>query len=327
MAVKSLSREPDEAQASEFFIVGCPRSGTTLLRWMLDMHGDIAVTPETHFGVNYVRNRDRFGLDGDATTRNSLLDDFCASDGFREMAIDEGRFRVRAQSDANDPWQPLRAAVQDFARHRKVAIVGEKTPSHALHIEALSKAFPEARFLLLRRDPRAVVASWNRTKWSKRTSVEVSEKWRRYSQAMRHAYRVLPGRCLEIRYEELILYSTAVLESVCTFLGAEFDSRMLFYHERDTTSFTEDVDNELTFEPPNPARVDAWQADIPALLLRQIEAICGREMVEFGYQRVTSVRERLPMSITVLPVLWRKRVRRKLRGRRTEDKRAGSELS
>jgi hypothetical protein len=318
LATESSCRECGDVDGSagEFFIVGCPRSGTTLLRWMLDSHSEIAVTPETHFGANYVRNRDRFGVEGEPSARSALLDDFCRSAGFREMAIDESRFRARAQSDPTDPWLPLRVAMQDFGRRRKSVIVGEKTPSHAVHIEALSEAFPDARFLILRRDPRAVVASWHRTTWSKRTSTEVSEKWRRYSQAMRRACRSLPHRCLEIRYEELVSDPTAELKTICAFLGTTFDPGMLFYHERDASSPDEGVDFELTFEPPNPSRIDAWRAETPARELRRIEAICGHEMVVYGYGRDTSVGERLGMSITVLPMLWRKRVRRRLKERR-----------
>ena len=285
---------------------------------MLDSHSEIAVTPETHFGANYVRKRDRFGVEGGLSARCALLDEFCRSACFREMAIDESRFRARAEFDPEDPWLPLRIAMQDFGRLRKSTIVGEKTPSHAVQIEALSEVFPNARFLILRRDPRAVVASWHKTTWSKRTSTEVSEKWRRYSHAMRRACRSLPGRFLEVRYEELVLDPAAELKAICAFLGTAFDPSMLFYYERDASSPEEGADNELTFEPPNPSRIDAWRAETPARELRRIETICRHEMALYGYQRETSVRERLAMSITVLPVLWRKRVRRMLRERRTE---------
>ena len=322
--MESSCRSRADPLVTEFFIVGCPRSGTTLLRRMLDTHSEMAVTPETHFGANYVRKRDRFGAEGEPTARRALLDEFCRSAGFREMAIDESSFRARAESDPKDPWLPLRIAMQDFGRLRKSSIVGEKTPSHAVQITALSNAFPDARFLILRRDPRAVVASWHRTTWSKRTSTQVSEKWRRYSHAMRRACRSLPGRFLEVRYEELVLDPAAELKAICAFLGTAFDPSMLFYYERDASSPEEGADNELTFEPPNPSRIDAWRAETPARELRRIEAICGHEMVVCGYARETSVRERLAMSITVLPVLWRKRVRRTLREWRSEKLRSVS---
>jgi len=286
---------------------------------MLDSHPEMAVTPETHFGANYVETRDRQGLEGDVFARSARFDDFCRSDAFREMAIDESNFRARARSDPSDSWLPLRVAMQDFARLRRAKLVGEKTPSHALQIGALSQAFPAARFLLLRRDPRAVVASWHRTTWSNRTSTEISEKWRRYSREMRRASQALPGRCLEVRYEELVSKPTVALKSVCAFLGTDFDPRMLLYFERGASNFERNGDDALTFEAPMPSRIDAWRAETSNLELRRIEAICGREMVEVGYARESSTRERLPISMSVLPLLWPRRARRLLRRRRTES--------
>ncbi len=235
----------------------------------------------------------------------------------------DNRTRVTSQDQETCKGKCLgkRFDMKRVARCLFATIVGEKTPSHALHIKALSEAFPLARFLILRRDPRAVVASWHRTTWSRRTTTEVSEKWRRYSTAMRRALVMIPKRCHEIGYEELVSNPTAVLKSCCAFLGSDFDPGMLFYHERDMSSFDERVDNELTFEPPNASRIDAWRIDTPAPRLRRIEAICGREMTRFGYGRDTSLRERIPTSIVVLPNLWRKRIRRKLRGRRVENAR------
>jgi hypothetical protein len=317
------SRAQAGAPLTEFFIVGCPRSGTTLLRWMLDAHPCVAVTPETHFGDHYVNDRDRFGRDGDPAARRALIHEFCASQGFRAMGIDGREFRVAAMSDPNDPWLPLRVAMFEFAGLRKVTIVGEKTPSHALYLKAIAEAFPAARFLFMRRDPRAVAASWLRTTWSTETSVEVAEKWRRYAQSMCQAYRVLPGRCLELRYEELVSTPRTVLESVCAFLGTAFDPGMLSYYERardiapDASSPDEGLDNALTFAPPDPSRIDAWRKEATVRDVRRVEAICGRLMVECGYELDTSMCERLPGSIALLAPLWRKRARRKLRAHRT----------
>lgn len=316
------SRAKAGAPLTEFFIVGCPRSGTTLLRWMLDAHPRIAVTPETHFGDHYVNDRGRFGREGDPAARPALIREFCASQGFRAMGIDEREFRVAAMSDPNDPWLPLRVAMFEFAALRKVTIVGEKTPSHALYLTAIAEAFPDARFLFMRRDPRAVVASWLRTTWSTETSVEVAEKWRRYAQSMCQAYRVLPGRCLELRYEALVSTPRTVLKSVCAFLGTDFDPRMLSYYERardmapDASRLDEGLDNALTFAPPDPSRIDAWRGEATVRDVRRVEAICGRLMVQCGYELDTSMPQRLPSSIALLAPLWQKRVRRKLRARR-----------
>jgi hypothetical protein len=304
-----------QEKVDPFFIVGCPRSGTTLLRWMLDHHPKMAVAPETHFGARYVRKRGRFGAEGLPTTRTALLDDFCRTQGFLQMSLDESVFRSRAGADPLDDWLPLRTALQDFAQVRNVSLVGEKTPSHALYLASIADAFPSAKFILLRRDPRAVVASWQSASWANQTDAEVAEIWRCYSRAMRVAMRELTGRCLPVDYEELVTNPVRVLQSICGFLGTEFDSRMLSYSDRERTTSTpaENRDNELTYKAPVASRIDAWRGSMPRGSLRRIEAICGDEMAICGHRRETSRGDRLLVTPAVLPVVWRNRWRKQIK--------------
>ncbi len=306
---------PTRDPARAFFIAGCPRSGTTLLRWMLNAHPSIAVTPETHFGELYVKSRGRRDAAADRPSRSSVLDDFCRSAAFDEMALDEGTFRDRASLHPDDPWWPLRIAMQDFARSRKASWVGEKTPSHALYSKALSTAFPEARFVFVRRDPRAVVASWRRASWSGKLDVEVAEVWRRSSRAMRGASDVLGDRCLEVDYEGLVRDPGPTLRAVCALLEEAFDPQMLRYFDRDddTMSEAERVDHALTFESPRCSRISAWREVLDDRCIAGIEAVCGREMTRYRYRRESSVIGRSRASITRLAPIWKKRIKRTLR--------------
>jgi len=313
MAGPSGARTKD-APPREFFIVGCPRSGTSLLRFMLDAHPSIAVTPETHFGERHLSD-----------SRSAAVGAFCASDAFLRMQIDEDRFR-RAVNEApqtphlrEDPWRPLRIALHEFARCRGVDIVGEKTPSHALHLNALSSAFPRARFLLVLRDPRAVAASWLQTSWSKQTPIEVAEKWRRHSRAMRQARDSLGDRCLEVRYEELVEDPEAVLGSICSLLGVEFDSRMLRFHDRRRDDPDarlppdEGRDNSRLYGPVDPTRMGAWRHELGPRDRCRIESACGRTMIEMGYRPETPFLGRLAESLLIAPRLLRRGLRRRLR--------------
>jgi len=296
---------------SFFFVVGCPRSGTTLLRWMLDAHPSIAVTPETHFGERYVSDRD-------PAPEHSRLDDFCASLAFEQMSIDEGAFRDRVSAEpTGDVWRPLRIAMEDFARARKASIVGEKTPSHSLHLDALAAAFPAARFVMIRRDPRAVAASWHRASWSHHTPGQIAETWCRYSRALHHAAHKMSSRCLEIAYEDLVQDPSRVLGTVCEFLGTDFDPQMLRYpaREDDSMSPEERTDHALTFEDPKPARIAAWRGELSDRDLRRIEAICAGLMRRSGYSPTTSIWERAPDMLRWLPSSWRKRIKHRLRRR------------
>jgi hypothetical protein len=309
---------------------------------MLDSHPAIAVTPETHFGERYLPGRedgdreetDRASRSGpEVWTSSGALDRFCASAVFGELAIDERVFRhhvaalsdiagVSDTSDTSDisdisdrPWDPLRVAMEDYARLRNASIVGEKTPSHSLHLDALAEAFPRARFLILVRDPRAVAASWHRASWSKHSTVQIAETWSRYRRAARRAMRRMDSRCLEVAYEDLVSKPTQILEQICAFLGTDFDSQMLRYPERSVMAFSseERADHVLTFELPQPARIAAWHSSLRTSDLRQIEAICARPMVRRGYRLETSILERIPDQIRWMPRSWRKRIKHRLR--------------
>ena len=307
-----------EASPRRFFIVGSPRSGTTLLRVMLDAHPALAVPPETHFGLRYVRQAGRFGRAEAARTREAVLDAFCASEVFAALAIDEAAYRRAARRLPDDPWHPLRVALDAYGRRRGASIVGEKTPSHALQLPALAEAFPEARFLLVHRDPRAVVASWLDASWSRHAPRDIAETWRRHAEAMRGAERSLSGRCLRVGFAELVADTPVVLASVCAFLGVEPDASMGRYPERarGASPGPAGEDEALTFEPPRPARIDAWRRALPAATRRRIEAICAGAMRDWGYACDSPPVVRLGAALTALPPLWRKRLKRGLRARR-----------
>lgn len=296
----------------QFFIVGCARSGTTLLRRMLDAHSDVAVTGETHFGPRYVRQSPRAKVQNDASTRAAVLNDFIASNYFRVLKIEEEAFRARAMSHFDDPWFPLRVAMEDFGRARKVSNVGEKTPAHALYVAGLARSFPDSRFMFIRRDPRAVVASWDRVEWSRRSAVEVAEVWRRYARAMRRAARRLPGRHLVVRYEELVSDPETVLESACAFLDVEFEPSMLAYYERrpDDSASWELKYRQMTFKPPVASRIDAWRDELRPGERPLIEAICGREMTLAGYTPDASPVARTLSGARLIPPLLPRRLKR-----------------
>ena len=277
---------------------------------MLDAHPAVAVAPETHFGERFVRKRRTYGVEGAAGSRAALIDAFCASRGFQQMEIDEAS--VRASLDAaelrgvggqgpDDPWRPLRAALERLATERGVALVGEKTPSHALHTAALSRAFPGARFILLRRDPRAVVASWRAVRWSQRSPTEAAEIWRRYARAIRRSARVDRAHTLVLDYEKLVIETESTLRRICDFLGIAFDEAMLTYHERPSAVSPEEPHDSLTRAEPTGTRVAAWRAMLDRGDLARTEAICGAEMRRAGYRPEAPLRARLRAGAAVVP--------------------------
>lgn len=301
-----------------FFIVGSPRSGTTLLQRMLNGHPQIAVTPETHFGARYFKRRARFGRGSDPSARSAareaFLDDYCASKAFAKLGIDEASFRTAASARPDEPWWPLQVGMEAFGRLHGKPTVGEKTPSHALYVESLAAAFPTARFVMLWRDPRAVAASLAQVDWSERNPSEAAAIWRRYSKAMRRARAALPGRCLEVRYEALVSEPEQVLARICAFLDVPYDDGLLDYPDRPL--LTGGRDTGLTALPPQAERITAWRSWLPQEELSRVEVVCGREMSRMGYAPEAPRLARWATELRLGPSLRWKRMTKRVKNRR-----------
>jgi hypothetical protein len=213
---------------SPIFLVGCSRSETTLLQQMLDAHPDVAIAPETHFIRNFYLKRKIYGdLTQDVNYRR-LITDIIALPVFSEMGLNAEHFRRAAKKIERSYAAIFYLILQQFARDKNARIIGEKTPNHLLYMPILEKFFPDARFIHIIRDPRAVVNSWRNVPWST-GSIGENAEWRRYMKIARLS-PPSESSILTLRYEQLILNPEASLVSVCDFSGLPFERAMLSDH-------------------------------------------------------------------------------------------------
>ena len=188
------------------FIVGCQRSGTTLLRLILDAHPRLSVGPESRFlddlakvtGEEWPRI-EPYGLPRDFLNQRfaQLFHDFHA-------AYAESRGRVR--------W-------------------GDKSPRYTLRIPFLDELFPTCQVIHVVRDGRDVVSS-HRERWGYASAYKATAKWQRYIEAARAAGAELgPERFTEVRYEHLVSDPEPTLRVLLEFLGEPWDDAVLHHHD------------------------------------------------------------------------------------------------
>lgn len=213
------------------FIVGCGRSGTTLLRAMLDSHGSLAIPPESYFVVPALRT-----TQGQLTPVQvgRLLDTILAFPSFAEWQLPADR--VRAQVLAAPPTSAsgvVRELYSIYAGEQGKQHYGDKTPYHVLHIGLLASAFPDARFVHLLRDGRDVASSLVQSHFGPENLAEGFLFWRRHVESGLAQGRALPSeRYLEVRYEDLVAAPDDTLGRLTRFLDLDYDHAMLSYHER-----------------------------------------------------------------------------------------------
>ncbi|MGH8825105.1 MAG: sulfotransferase family protein [Jiangellaceae bacterium] len=286
-------------QRSPFpFLVGCGRSGTTLLRAMCDSHPELAVPPESHFVVPlapHARTDGSFDAD-------SFVDRLYAQERFRLWELDRGG--VAAEFDRSPPQSypdAVRTVFALWAAGQGKQRYADKTPGYVLHIPMLAGLFPEAVFVHLVRDGRDVASSFRDLGWA-HTVEDAALHWKLRVRRGRRAGRALPAhRYHELSYEDLIGDPERSLRRLCEVTVLRFAPEMLEHHRHAaevvrTTSHP--GYHRHLIRPPTEGLRD-WRSDLSAAEVERFELVAGDLLREFGYEpsgRRPSARARVAVA-------------------------------
>jgi hypothetical protein len=275
------------------FVVGCARSGTTMLRAMLDAHPELAIPPESHFITAMWQVRRRYGYPGPVNAER-MAADVVRTYRFGEWGIPAAAVTDRVRSLVRPGFADVVEAVflAYAAEHGKLRW-GDKTPNYSLDVALLAELFPAARFVHLVRDGRNVALSLLQVPWWPNTLIEAAQVWSRWTGEARAAGRKLgPERYLEIRYEQLVDESAQELSKICGFLDLSYRDEMLSYPKRASENGTPAYHRNAQRAPVNGLR--DWSRDMPKQDLALFEAIAGTQIRAMGYDPAF---ERLPAAV------------------------------
>jgi Sulfotransferase family len=297
----------DVAATRPVFVVGCARSGTTLVQQLLNRHPAVAIGPETHFVRRFLLRRAQYGDLTVPASFDRLLDDVTASPEFADFGIDAADFRAGCLGGVRTVGHVFHRLLAEFASLHNVSVVGEKTPNHCLYMRQLESVFPAARFIAIVRDPRAVVASLREVEWSTGTLVGDARVWRRCAAAIEHDRpRRAPLRV--ISYEHLLRAPDEVMESVFAELGVAASTSA-------PSANWEVVGFDLDREPwkvratgaVDPSRAEAWRSKLSVDEVRAIEAVTWHWMRRYGYRPATPIPDLArPLVVETVGEWWRR---------------------
>ena len=260
------------------FFVGCGRSGTTLVRALVDAHPDMAIPPESHFVVAEAPPR------GEPFDAAALLDALAASDRFALWGLDPGDVAAAVAGTAGYP-DAVRAVFALWAERAGKPRYGDKTPGYVVHVAAIARLFPEAVFVHVIRDGRDVAASFLDVGWAA-SAEEAARHWALRVRRGRRGGRALgPGRYHELRYEDLVADPEPALRGVCDAVGLAFDPAMLDHRARaDEVARTTSHPgyHRHLAEPVRPDLRD-WRSDLTPSEQARVELVAGSLLAELGY--------------------------------------------
>lgn len=210
------------------FIVGCPRSGTTLVQCILSASSQAFSLPETHFfawvlpaigspapdarvSVDQVRlAREAFDSEAELTLPASFWSDLEGQKNLTALGV----FLAVVDHFRPDASADLRAI--------------EKTPRHVLHLDAIGTTFPDALFVDVVRDPIDVASSLLGVPFeSSRSVLSYAQRWTESIQAARAYARNQPGRIKTIVYEQLVREPESSVRELCAFVDLAYEPAML----------------------------------------------------------------------------------------------------
>ncbi|HET6566635.1 MAG TPA: sulfotransferase [Rhodothermales bacterium] len=310
----------DILMESPVFIVGASRSGTTLLRLMLNAHSHLALPQELKYFNSFPH------LDWPNWRRPQLREEqyrrfvrhflerrqhIFDSVGIRDLD------RQILDSHSRDLREPYRVAVEAWASHFGKQRWGEKTPHNLYYVDILHDMFPNARFIQIVRDPRAVVASMNNSVYFPGDTAFNALNW---LQAVTVGYELVrntvpESQLLTLRYEDIVADPAGCLQATCGFIGERFEPAMLDFHRDSSRYMGTVIRTETVTQPVSSVHADKWKETLSRPDIVLVESICRSEMTRFNYEPTgASLPASAMMNKAIKSAYWKW----KTRGRRAQ---------
>ena len=264
-------------------VLGVRRSGTTLLRVMLDRNPELAVPDESYF-VPQLARRHRTPVDPAA-----FLDDLRRLPTLVDWGLSPASVQARLRPGMTTD-DAIAAVFAAYAAERGKARWGDKTPLYMQHLDLLERLFPDARFVHLIRDGRDAALSFLSVQaglmtegWGHpRDAAGFACQWAtEVASARELGARVGGQRYRELRYEALVADPEGELRTVCSFAGLEYDPAMLDYVGQ--TDSARKAHQQRLNEPPR-QNVRKWRTEMSESDRHAFEEVAGALLAELGYE-------------------------------------------
>jgi hypothetical protein len=268
-----------------FFIVGNDRSGTTMLRLILDRGPDVAIPPESMFLTDLADERDP----GPQTQAEAavLVERVWRHPKVRLWQLPGEPPPVPDGLRGPDAYRfAVEAPYVAFARKEGKPGWGDKTPHYVHHVDELLAVWPDARFVVLVRDGRDVALSLKRMPFGPNNAWAAAQWWARGIRAGERAREQHPDQVMVVRYEDVVASPREEVPRVCEFLGLRFEEDMLALERVDRSKVVADQASwfPTLFAGLNADSVARWRREMRPRDRRVFAQLAGPELGALGYQ-------------------------------------------
>ncbi len=285
------------------FVGACARSGTTFLGSMLGTHSQCFATPESKFNVEVYLDCLRHSQNVELMV---AFDKIKQRTDFSGWGIDLDCVDVAELQRCQGYPDLIKWLVNEYARslgRSEAKFWIDHTPFNIVYAATLFALYPDAKLIHLVRDGRSVASSVMKLDWGPNTPNTAAYWWiNRVAHGLAAESFFGPERVQRIRYEDLVLHPQATLQTICTFLGIDFEPKMVTGAGFRLPEHLAHI-HPLVGKQPNTKRIKAWQNELTPRQIEIYESIAGQFLTCLGYDLKFGLAPR-PVSAVELLGLW-----------------------
>lgn len=282
-AVHYTPAAPDQGgcncDVAPIFILGAPRSGTSLLRVMLNRHPAIALCDETYYFYYVYSRRHAFGDLRDISARRHAVSEYLGTSRVQTLGLNADTLSHALLRNGTRYDTLFLTLMQSYAVANGKTRYGEKTPQHSQYVETLLNWYPNCRVIHIVRDPRDVAASLMRMPWASDNVLTNARTWRTDNSYLERVSQRENYLC--VRYESLVQEPARELARICSFVGETYSPAML--------DANEGVVNhawwfQRALQPVTKDRIEVWRQQLSPHQIALVEMVAGEMLHTFGYE-------------------------------------------
>lgn len=279
-----------------FFIIGRPRTGTTLLRSLFDAHPDVQIPWECQFVLNLFPkygNTIHWSKEALQKFYKDLVDQW----QFSAWNVDHEKLQadllaLEGKASYVDVCQVVYLNFISFYQKNEIRLIGDKNHGYTIYTDRLKKLYPDAKFIYILRDYRDNYHSVTKVDFEMPVVSLVVYKWKYFYKKALEAAKRHPESFYFIRYEDLATDPHLHFRKICEFLNIEYNEDVFeFYRmkEKAREVYPDDIlqkHHKSLFNPINTSRLGLWKKALTSRQIQIADQVAGKYAEKAGYERM-----------------------------------------
>ncbi|OGL43654.1 MAG: hypothetical protein A2W05_08050 [Candidatus Schekmanbacteria bacterium RBG_16_38_10] len=266
------------------FILGVQRSGTTLLRLILNSHSDIAIPEEAAFLRPIIKKKYIYNeISGKDLKR--IYSYLKNSPHYALWNYDSSKFLNWLKKQHSISLKEfINNLFMSYAESEGKIRWGDKTPSLFRKVDLLYQLFPEAKFIHIVRDGRDVFDSRRRMDSTKDNAAVMAIEWRYKIYKIERFLELLPpSNKYTLRYEDLLINPEETLKNLCGFMQVEYEPQMRDFY-RKSKYYVGSHHSKLIFKPITSENLQKWKKKLSEKEIKVFNLLANRYLKKYGYE-------------------------------------------